>query len=165
MKNKSKQAIQTAKRIYHYDEDEWERTYLSPRGDGFVVTQWERIEESKASKAERLKFEKEMRMCKVLADNGYTVEFLHGVQRPAGQTYDIRLDGIKADLKCVSKGPGNIVKYVKKALNQQGCDAVVMEIPAHSKAFYDAITEARRKCDGRLFFYFSDETKVKEIKK
>ena len=145
MKNKSKQAIQTARRIYHYDEDEWERTYLSPRGDGFVVTQWERIEESKASKAERLKFEKEIRMCKVLAD--------------------IRLDGIKAELKCISKGPGNIVKYVKKALNQQGCDAVVMEIPAHSKAFYDAITEARRKCVGRLFFYFSDETKVKEIKK
>ena len=145
MKNKSKQAIQTAKRIYHYDEDEWERTYLSPHGDGFVVTQWERIEESKASKAERLKFEKEMRMCKVLAD--------------------IRLDGIKTDLKCISKGPGNIVKYVKKALNQQGCDAVVMEIPAHSKAFYDAITEARRKCVGRLFFYFSDDTKVKEIKK
>ena len=84
MKNKSKQTIQTARRIYHYDEDEWERSYLSPRGDGFVVTQWERIEESKASKAERLKFEKEMRMCKVLADNGYVVEFLHGVQRPAG---------------------------------------------------------------------------------
>ena len=57
------------------------------------------------------------------------------------------------------------MKYVKKALNQQGCEAVVMEIPSHSKVYYDAITEARRKCDGRLFFYFSDDTEVKEIKK
>lgn len=164
MKNKSKQAIQTVRRIYHYDEDEWERSYLSPRGDGFVVTQWERIEESKASKAERLKFEKEMRMCKVLADNGYAVEFLHGVQRPAGQTYDIRLDGIKTDLKCVSKGPGNIVKYVKKALNQQGCEAVVMEIPSPDKDYFNALAEARRKQAGRIIFFVKDENIVKEVK-
>lgn len=144
MKNKSKQAIQTARRIYHYDEDEWERSYLSPRGDGFVVTQWERIEESKASKAERLKFEKEMRMCKVLAD--------------------IRLDGIKTDLKCVSKGPGNIVKYVKKALNQQGCEAVVIEIPSPDKDYFNALAEARRKQAGRIIFFVKDENIVKEVK-
>ncbi len=144
MKNKSKQEFQTARKIYHYDEDEWERTYLSPRGDGFVVTQWERIEESKVSKAERLKFEKEMRMCKVLAD--------------------IRLNGIKTDLKCVSKGPGNIVKYVKKALNQQGCEAVVMEIPSPDKDYFNALAEARRKQAGRIIFFVKDENIVKEVK-
>ncbi len=152
------------KRIENYDEKEWERTYTPLKG-GFVVTQRERIAESKASKAERKKFDKEMRMCMVLADNGHDVEYLKGENRPIGQTYDIHMDGIKADLKCITKGAGNIVKYARKALKEQGAEAVVFEIPSHAFEFYDALTEARRKCNGRIFFYFSDDMELKEIKK
>ena len=49
-------------------------------------------------------------MCRVLADNGHAVEFLKEGNRPIGETYDIKLDGVKADLKCVTGGAGNIVK-------------------------------------------------------
>ena len=154
-----------ADRIQSYSENEWERTYISPDDNGFVVTQWERIHESEPSKAERLKFNKEMRMCKIIADNGHDVEYLQGVNRPEGQTYDITIDGIKADLKCIEGGAGNIVKYAKKALTKQGGEAVIFEIPSHDIQFYKAITEARRKCEGHIFFYIADEKVLKEVQK
>lgn len=154
-----------ADRIQSYSENEWERSYISPDDNGFVVTQWERIHESEPSKAERLKFNKEMRMCKIIADNGHDVEYLQGVNRPEGQTYDITIDGIKADLKCIEGGAGNIVKYAKKALTKQGGEAVIFEIPSHDIQFYKAITEARRKCEGRIFFYIADEKVLKEVQK
>ena len=90
--------------------------------------------------------------------------YLQGVNRPAGQTYDITIDNIKADLKCVTGGAGNIVKYAKKALTKQGGEAVVFEIPSHSPEFYAALAEARRKCIGKIFFYFTDDLELKEIR-
>lgn len=158
------QNIGAAERILKYDEKTWERTYVSPKDIGLVATQLERIAEAAVGNAERNKFDKEMRMCKVLADNGHDVEYLKGVNRPAGQTYDIRFDKVKADLKCLTGGAGNIVKYAKKALTKQGAEAVVFEIPAHHAKYYEALTEARRKCKGRIFFYIADEMVLKELK-
>ena len=158
------QNIGAAERILKYDEKTWERTYVSPKDIGLVVTQLERIAEAAVGNAERNKFDKELRMCKVLADNGHDVEYLQGVNRPAGQTYDIRFDKVKADLKCVTGGAGNIVKYAKKALTKQGAEAVVFEIPAHHAKYYEALAEARRKCTGRIFFYFMNDMELKEIK-
>ena len=157
--------IGASRRIVRYNEEEWERTYISPNDNGLVATQWERIAESEASNSERQKFVKEMRMCKVLADNGHDVEYLQGVNRPAGQTYDIRMDGIKADLKCITGGAGNIVKYIKKALTRQGGEAVILELPnSPGVEFYEALAEARRKCRGRILFYIHDDNVLKEVK-
>ena len=157
--------IGASRRIVRYNEEEWERTYISPNDNGLVATQWERIAESEASNSERQKFVKEMRMCKVLADNGHDVEYLKGVNRPAGQTYDIRMDGIKADLKCITGGAGNIVKYIKKALTKQGGEAVILEFPnSPGVEFYEALAEARRKCRGRILFYIQDDNVLKEVK-
>lgn len=156
--------IGAADRILKYDETTWERTYVSPKDIGLVATQLERIAEATASNAERNKFDKELRMCKVLADNGHDVEYLQGVNRPAGQTYDILFDSIKTDLKCLTGGAGNIVKYAKKALTKQGAEAVVFEIPAHHAKYYEALTKARRKCKGRILFYIADEMVLKELK-
>jgi len=156
--------IGASRRIVRYNEEEWERTYISPNDNGLVATQWERIAESEASNSERQKFVKEMRMCKVLADNGHDVEYLQGVNRPAGQTYDIRMDGIKADLKCITGGASNIVKYAKKALTKQGGEAVIFEFPSPEKKFFDALAEARRKYSGRMFFYIIEENILKEVK-
>ena len=156
--------IGASRRIVRYNEEEWERTYISPNDNGLVATQWERIAESEASNSERQKFVKEMRMCKVLANNGHDVEYLQGVNRPAGQTYDIRMDGIKADLKCITGGASNIVKYAKKALTKQGGEAVIFEFPSPDKKFFDALAEARRKYSGRMFFYIIEENILKEVK-
>lgn len=150
--------------VTKYKDDEWEQSYVPELGSGFVMTERARIEESKASNSERQKFEKEMRMCRVLADNGHAIEYLHGTGRPEGQTYDITMNGMKTDLKCVTGGAGNIVKYVKKALNEQGGEAVVLEMPSHDAKYYEALTEARRKCKGRIFFYIVDDGILKELK-
>ena len=157
--------IGAGERIMKYDEKSWERTYISPKDNGLIATQRERIAKSKASNSERQKFVKEMRMCKVLADNGHDVEYLRGVNRPVGQTYDICMDGIKADLKCITGGAGNIVKYAKKALTKQGGEAIVLEFPnSPGVEFYEALAEARRKCIGRIFFYIFGDNILKEIK-
>ena len=102
------------KRLEKHDRSKWEHTYISRENNGYVATELERIKEANVSKSEKQKFEKEMRMCKTVADNGHDVEYLKGVNRPKGQTYDIRMDGMKADLKCITGGAGNIVKYAKK---------------------------------------------------
>ncbi len=153
-----------SERIQKYNEEIWEHTYTSPNDNGLVATQLERIAEAAASNSERQKFDKEMRMCKVLADNGHDIEYLQGVNRPAGQTYDITIDDMKADLKCITGGAGNIVKYAKKALAKQGGEAVVFELPSHSPEFYAALAEVRRKCTGKIFFYFADDLELKEIR-
>ncbi|MGM9806097.1 MAG: hypothetical protein ACI3Z7_06670 [Candidatus Aphodosoma sp.] len=151
-------------RLSEYSEKEWEHTYTPKGSTGFVVTQRERIEEAGASKAEKKKFEKELRMCKVIADNGHVVEYLRGVNRPAGQTYDILMDGIKSDLKCIDGGAGNIVKYAKKALTEQGGEAVIFELPNADVKYFDVLSEARRKCNGKIFFYVKNENIIKEVK-
>lgn len=152
-------------RLERYDENHWERSYLSPKKNGYVVTELERIRESQSSNSERNKYVKEIRMCKILADNGHDIEYLRGENRPKGQTYDIRIDGIKADLKCITGGAGNIVKYIKKALRKQGGEAVVLEIPNQPTVeYYEALAEARRKCNGRILFYIKGEEVLKEVK-
>ena len=158
-----KQNIGATERISRYSDKKWERTYISADDNGFVATEWERITEAGASNAERQKFNKELRMCKVLADNGHDIEYLQGVNRPAGETYDIRMDGIHADLKCIDGGAGNMVKYAKKALTEQGGEAVIFELPSPDKKYFEKLAEARRKCTGRIFFYVKDENVLKEV--
>ena len=75
------------------------------------------------------------------------------------------MDGIKADLKCITGGAGNIVKYAKKALTKQGGEAVVLEFPnSPGVEFYEALAEAMRKCKGRIFFYIFGDNILKEVK-
>lgn len=153
-----------SERILKYDETVWERTYISSNDDGFVVTQLERIVESKSSKVEKIKFEKELHMCKVLANNGYDIEYLSGINRIVGQTYDITINNTKADLKSITGGAGNIVKYTKKALTKQGGEAVIFELPNSNKEYYIAMAEARRRYQGRIYFYIKGKDVLKEVK-
>lgn len=158
----TKNEVSLKKKLAQYNEEDWDKTYIT--SSGFVVTQKKRIVEGKVSKNEIEKYNKELRMCKVLADNGFYVEFLKGGNRPKGETYDIIFNGVKADLKCITGGPGNIVKYTKKALEEQGGEAVVLELPSHDHKYYEKLAEARRKCIGRIFFYIKDNNTLKEIK-
>lgn len=154
-----------AERVSAYKEEQWEHTHISEKADGFVVTEHERIAESKVNKQEEAKFAKELSMCKDIADNGHDVEFLHGVGRPKGQTFDIRLDGVPADLKFIEESGASIPKYTKHAFRGQGAEIVVFRLPTHD--MYGRIKEAQRKygTEGRIYFYFADDTRLREIKK
>ncbi len=161
---KAKYGVNGARRQVGTTENvKWHESYKSKDGKGKVLTDPKRIEESKASKAETLKFEKEMRMCKVIADNEHEVKYLPDAGRPQGETYDITIDGIKADLKCITGGASNIGRYAKKALTKQGGEAVVFELPSKAPEYYRAITRAKIKYGGTIYFYFSDEKILKKI--
>ncbi|MBQ6377613.1 MAG: hypothetical protein IJJ56_02305 [Prevotella sp.] len=150
-----------AKHIDGYDEKQWELSYRSE--SGFVMTELERLVESRKSKQAMQIYKKEMNMCRVAADNGHIVEYLHSENRQPGDTYDITIDKIPADLKSTD-GTGNIVKYVKKACKSQGARAVLLELGSHLPEVYERLNEAKRKYKARIFFYFKDEKIVREYK-
>ena len=102
-------------------------------------------------------------MCCVAADNGHKVEYLHGLNRPTGETYDITFDGIPTDLKSTGS-IGNIVKYVKKAYKQQGAKAILIEFEINNPEVYDKLNEAKRKYNIRIYFYFKEERKIREYR-
>ena len=152
-------------RIVEYDQEQWEHTYISTQADGLVVTEHGRIAESEINEKEKAKYKKELSMCFDIADNGHDVEFLHGENRPKGQTFDIRIDGIPADLKFIEESGSNIPRYAKYAFRNQGAEIVVFRLSSHSA--YDKIKEAHRKygAEGQIYFYFADDTRLRRIKK
>ncbi|MDE6835966.1 MAG: phage head morphogenesis protein, partial [Muribaculaceae bacterium] len=119
-------------RIKKYNPDNWEYSYISSDNTGFVVTSNDRIKEAQINKSELKKYQKELSMCKDIADNGHEVVYLSETNREPGKTYDVMVDGIPTDLKALD-GYGNLVKRVNHALNEQGAELVVLRLPSHSK--------------------------------
>lgn len=155
-------AMAQARILDQYDPKIWKHSHSSKKTDGFVVTEKERIREAQASKNEKDKYKKEHNMCVVAADNGFRVEHLRGTNRPMGETYDTRLNEIPTDLKSTGS-IGNIVKYIKKACNEQGAKAVLLELGVRTPEVYRKLGEAKRKYSIRIFFYFKEENIVREI--
>ena len=87
-------------------------------------------------------------------------------KKESGQTYNITVDGKPADLKCITGGAGNIVKYATKALRRQGGKAVVFQIPSNDQKYYKAFNDAKDKLEyeGKIYFYIAEEKILKEIK-
>ena len=112
--------------IEQYDKETWEYTYIAE--NGYVVTHKDRIVEANKTKQEKKKYEKELNMCKILANIGHRIEHLSDKGREDNLTYDIKFDGIPADLKQIDGGPNNIVRYARKALKEQGAKAVIFEL-------------------------------------
>lgn len=158
-----KETDRVIKEFEQYDTKKWEHSYISNNKDGYVVTEIQRIKEAKMSKNEEDKYKKEFRMCCVAADNGHKVEYLHGLNRPQGETYDITFDGTPTDLKSTGS-IGNIVKYVKKAYKQQGAEAILIEFEINKPEVYDKLNESKRKYNIRIYFYFKEERKIREYR-
>ena len=162
----AKDATNTAaERIAGYDPNQWEHTYVSERADGLVVIEHERIRESTKHPHEEQKFKKEKTMCIDLADQGHDIQLFHGENRPKGETYDILFDGRPADLKCIEETGASIPQYTKHAFRDQGAEIVIFKLPSHS--LYGKLKEAHRKygAEGSIYFYFADDTRLREIKK
>lgn len=90
--------------------------YFDPETGGYVVTHRDRIESGNSSPNEKEKFYKEQDMCKDLATAGHHIEHLSDKDRSKRRTYDIHMDGVRADLKSVSSA-NNIEKYTRKAVS------------------------------------------------
>lgn len=78
-----------------------------------------------------------------LAKNGHTVVHLDDSKRSDG-TYDILLDGYKADLKSLNSA-NNISKRASKATKNQGAELVVFEFKKIDGAVHREINKLSNK--------------------
>jgi len=133
---------------------EWEKTLFDKDSGGYLVTQISRIAQSGKSDNEFKKFDKEQEMCKTLSRNGYAVEHLDDNN---GETYDIHLNGIKADLKKTGSH-NNIANYAKEAIREQGAEIVVFEFEKETEKIHAEIILLRKKnIHGKYFFTKRDD--------
>lgn len=106
------------------------------------MTSWERIKQAKKNNKEQLKFEKEHSMCLVFARSGLRIN--HYEDEKTDGTFDVLCNGKKGDLK-KTKGSGNIVKYARYAIKEQGAEIVLFEFEEWKAEVRDAISEMVRK--------------------
>ena len=118
----------------------------------FLVVDKQRIENSKLSKNEEAKFDKEYAMCAVLARNGYTIEILK--ERPGFSSSDITINGIMAELKKTSSH-NNMLDYAKKAVYKQGAKIVVFEFDSDTKKIQEELDKMKRM-NIKVYYYFTD---------
>ena len=133
-----------------YDSALWEKNYFDDDTGGYLVIEKIRIKQSEKSKNEGEKFLKEYEMCITLAKAGYTVEYLES--KP--NSYDIHLNGIKADLKKTA-GHNNMAHYAKKAVKKQGADMVVFEFEIMTGKIHEELNKL--KILGIKIKYFASE--------
>ena len=107
---------------YNLYGNEWRRDYFNCDNGGYLVVDKQRIEQSKLNKQEKEKYNKEYNMCRILAQNGYEVEYLKLTE----SSFDIYLNGISADLKKTASH-NNVLDYAKKAVYKQGAKIVIFE--------------------------------------
>lgn len=112
----------------------------------------ERLQAASKSKQERIKFEKEKRMCEVYARNGFGIVMLK--ETPRGHSCDVLIDGVKGDLKS-TKSANNVLKYTKKAIREQGAEVVLLEFTEDTEQVREVIIELRRK-GYKGYYYFAD---------
>ena len=131
---------------------EWEKAYFDAFSTGYVVVDKQRIENSKLSKNEKAKFDKEYAMCTVLARNGYKIEILQ--ERPGFSSSDITINGIMAELKKTSSH-NNMLDYAKKAVYKQGAKIVVFEFDSDTKKIQEELDKMKRM-NIKVYYYFTD---------
>lgn len=140
-----------------YDEETWHRVHLDKKSGGYVVEEKSRVKQAQKSKQERMKYEKEKSMCEFMAQKGHRVEFLNDRDRADG-SYDIRIDGLRADLKQMSSA-NNIIKKAKDAIKRQKAEIVVFEFTEKNEAIIEKIHELQRK-GFKFYYYFKGESKL-----
>ncbi|MCL1937603.1 MAG: hypothetical protein FWF52_04305 [Candidatus Azobacteroides sp.] len=145
--------IREARTQYNLYGSEWQRDYFNRDNGGYLVIDKQRIEHSKISKNEKEKFDKEYAMSMIFAQNGYKIEMLK--ERSGFSSSDITINGITAELKKTS-GSGNIEKYAKKAIREQGAKKVVFEFENNLKDIHTKLLKLGKVYDIHGYFYFSD---------
>ncbi|MDR2691900.1 MAG: hypothetical protein LBB73_06325 [Dysgonamonadaceae bacterium] len=88
--------IADSRREYlRHDTNIWKHGYFNRENGGYLLVEKDRIRQGNINKQEKEKYEKEYNMCRILAQNGYKVEYLKVTEG----SFDIYLNGIPVDLK------------------------------------------------------------------
>lgn len=133
--------------------------YESPSGSNVKITK-ERMELANSSKQEMEKYQKEIEMCKVIANNGINYFLRESLTKAIGDTFDGFFDGVPSDLK-QTKGSGNIVKYIRKATQHQGAKVVIFAIEdgkeTNMNEVFEKFSEGYRKYKACIWYYKMSE--------
>ena len=148
-----------SRKEYNAYGDDVKRILFDHDTGGYVVAHASRIAHGETSENEERKLNKELRMAKVYAQNGYRVEMLGEADRDSAP--DVLINGIKGDFKSTGSS-NNIVKYAKKAFQKQGADIVLFEIDAMTRDIYSELLKAKKK-GGRVFYYTKEDEIVHEL--
>ena len=148
-----------SRKEYNTYGDDVKRILFDHDTGGYVVAHASRIAHGETSENEERKLNKELRMAKVYAQNGYRVEMLGEADRDSAP--DVLINGIKGDFKSTGSS-NNIVKYAKKAFQKQGADIVLFEIDAMTRDIYSELLKAKKK-GGRVFYYTKEDEIVHEL--
>ncbi len=143
--------VDSRREYLRHDVKIWNRDYFNRDNGGYLTVNKERIEHSKISKNEKVKFNKEYTMSKVFAQNGYKIEMLTEVSHVSSQ--DVTINGMKADLKCVSSH-NNILKHAKKAIRKQGAEIVLFEFEKETKEIHIELLKLKKEGIS-VYYYFS----------
>lgn len=128
----AKERVNIKKQYEAYDEKRWKKELYDTDSGGYLVTERSRIEAGKRNKQEQAKYDKEHEMCQTFARAGYRIEHLG--ETPGVSSPDVTINGRPADLKR-TKGYGNIVKYARKAVRQQGAEMALFQFDEWNDEF------------------------------
>lgn len=147
--------IDYSRKLYRSFDKTWKRDFFNDKNGGYLVTSKGRIEQSKKSKREGVKFKKEWEMSKNYANAGYRIEIIDEDSRLGG--VDVLFNGIHSELKSVSSH-NNIIKEAKDAVVKKKALIVLFEFTNDTPKIREKIAELKRK-GYRTYYYFSDKPK------
>ena len=111
-------------------------------GGGSLTVLAERTNEGLASKSNIEVYRKEKKMSRILAKNGHEVTLRQSSKK--GDTYDVDIDGGKADLKWLTS-PKYMMKHAKKATTQQGAQKTIFMLNGRFGKYRGAIRKLQTK--------------------
>lgn len=135
-----------------------DNTFLEYKNGGKVTTHESRILNANKNKQEVEKFEKELRMAKTFAKNGYRVELLEEI--PGISSPDAIINGKKVDFKSLSSA-NNIIRHAKETVRRQGADFVYFEFENKEKhKFLKELNVLSSKYNIHGKYYFKGEDEI-----
>jgi hypothetical protein len=153
---KTSKTFGNLKQLVSNDSKKWRFDYYTDN-EGTLITNRNRIEERKISNEKLEIFEKEHKMCLVLAQNGHSVIYRETVTG----SFDIYLNNKPAELK-KTRGTRNIEKFAKKAINKQSAELVVFEFEKFDSKFIEELKKLPKK-GIHGYYYVTGESKLREF--
>lgn len=127
---------------------------------GYIVVNRQREYKSTINKQEKAKFDKEYRMCEVLAKQGHKIEL---VEEPSTKArYDIKLDGRPAELKKLSSH-NNIVNEAKDAIRKKGAEVVVFEFEHNTEEIQKQLLILKRLGINAKYYFNNSMSNIYDL--
>jgi hypothetical protein len=141
-----------------HDTDIWKRKYFNRENGGYLLVEKDRIRQGNINKQEIVKDEKEYNMCRILAQNGYKVEYLKVTEG----SFDIYLNGISADLKKLSSH-NNILRHAKHAIREQGAQIVVFEFEHETVRIKEELKVLKARGINVKYYFSNNPDKIMDL--